>query len=116
MCAVRRRVKQVKSFRERLIEEAAKFRAAAEELPPGTQRELLMRRVHQSERALEISDLLAKPKSSPPVLDHARGATNAASHLTPSVPVFKPRRVEEGLAEVQMTASRLLRRTPAKPE
>ena len=61
----RRRTKHAKSFKDRLLEEAAKFREAAERLPPGTERELLMRRVDQAERAAEITDWLAKPASAP---------------------------------------------------
>jgi hypothetical protein len=34
----RRRIKQTRSFTDRLIEEAAKFRKAADKLPPGTER------------------------------------------------------------------------------
>jgi hypothetical protein len=62
----RRRNKQAMSFKDRLLEEAAKFREAAERLAPGTERELLMRRVYQAERAAEITDWLAKPDTAPP--------------------------------------------------
>lgn len=62
----RRRVKQTKTFKDRLIEEAARFRAAADKLPPGTERELLMKRVYQAERAVEMSDWLSRPSGSPP--------------------------------------------------
>ncbi|WP_271596134.1 MULTISPECIES: hypothetical protein [unclassified Bradyrhizobium] len=48
---MRRRIKQSISFSQRLADEAAKFRKAAEELPPGTARELLMKRVRQAEAA-----------------------------------------------------------------
>jgi hypothetical protein len=57
----RRRIKHTKSFKERLIEEATKFRVAAEQLPPGMERELLMKRVRQAEQAAEISDWLTAP-------------------------------------------------------
>ena len=41
----RRRVKHQASFEERLAEETARFKAAAEEQPPGSKaRELLLRR------------------------------------------------------------------------
>jgi hypothetical protein len=62
----RRRTKHAKTFKERLIEEAARFREAAEQLPPGTERELLMKRVRQAESAAEISDWLGKPQAVPP--------------------------------------------------
>jgi hypothetical protein len=62
----RRRVKQTRSFKDRLIEEAAKFRQAAEKLPPGTERELLMRRVRQAEAAAQINDWLVAPSPARP--------------------------------------------------
>jgi hypothetical protein len=62
----RRRIKQTKTFKERLLEEAAKFRAAADKLPPGTERELLMKRVYQAEKAMEMSEWLSRPGDSPP--------------------------------------------------
>ncbi|PDT72268.1 hypothetical protein CO683_03865 [Bradyrhizobium ottawaense] len=45
---MRRRIKQSISFNQRLADEAASFRKA-EELPPGTARKLLMKRVRQAE-------------------------------------------------------------------
>nr|WP_247298654.1 MULTISPECIES: hypothetical protein [unclassified Bradyrhizobium] len=62
----RRRIKHTTSFKQRLIEEAARFREAAEQLPPGTQRELLMRRVRQAEAAVQINNRLAAPGAAPP--------------------------------------------------
>lgn len=61
-----RSIKPTSSFKQRLSEEAAKLRAAAEQLPPGTQRELLMKRVRQAEAAVHINDWLAAPGSAPP--------------------------------------------------
>jgi hypothetical protein len=66
MGGVRNRLKHTKTFKERLMEEAAKFREAAEQLPPGTERELLMKRVRQAESAMEISDWFAAPGVPPP--------------------------------------------------
>jgi hypothetical protein len=63
---MRRRIKQSISFNQRLADEAERFRKAAEELPPGTARELLMKRVRQAEAALQISDWLATPGAAPP--------------------------------------------------
>lgn len=54
----RRRIKHTKTFKERLMDEAAKCREAAERLPPGSERELLMKRVQQAEKAAQISDWL----------------------------------------------------------
>ena len=62
----RRRFKHEKSFNERLAEEAQRFRAAAEELPPGTARELLLRRARQAETASNIESWLASPGLQPP--------------------------------------------------
>jgi len=77
MAQTRKRVKHAKSFRERLAEEAAKFREAADKLLPGTERDLVMRRVHQLEKASQISDWLAKPDATPPsaVNDLVKGAS-----------------------------------------
>jgi len=66
MGKLRRRIKHTTSFTQRLMEEAAKFRKAAEQLPPGTQRELLMKRVRQAEAAVQINDWLAAPGAAPP--------------------------------------------------
>ena len=51
----RRRVKHEKTFEERLAE-AQRFREAAARTPPGTPRELLLKRVRQAETALHIND------------------------------------------------------------
>lgn len=74
---LRRRIKHTTSFAQRLIEEAAKFREAAERLPPGTERELLMKRVRQAEAAMQINDWLAAPQSAPPA---ALGHVLATKH------------------------------------
>ncbi|UPK36875.1 hypothetical protein IVB18_05900 [Bradyrhizobium sp. 186] len=65
----RRRIKHTKTFEERLAEEAERFREAAERLPPGTARELLLRRARQAETAARINDWLTSPGLRPPVLD-----------------------------------------------
>lgn len=57
----RRRFKHTATFEERLAEEAARYRKAAEELPQGTARELLMRRARQAETASRMSDWLRSP-------------------------------------------------------
>lgn len=62
---MRRRIKQSVSFKQRLADEAARFRKAAEELPPGTARELLMKRVRQAEAAMQMNDWLATPGAAP---------------------------------------------------
>ena len=62
----RRRFKQTETFEQRLAQEAIRFRMAAEELPPGTARELLMRRARQAETASHMSDWLRSPGLRPP--------------------------------------------------
>ena len=57
----RRRIKHKKTFEERLTEEAELFREAAAKAPPGTPRELLLKRVRQAEAALHVNDWLKSP-------------------------------------------------------
>ena len=57
----RRRIKHTVTFEQRLAEEAERFRKAAEELPEGTARELLMKRARQAETASRMSDWLRSP-------------------------------------------------------
>lgn len=62
-----RRIKDFKSFEERLAEEAARLKKAAEEQPPGTTaRELLLRRAQQAETALQVNNWLKSPGLQPP--------------------------------------------------
>ena len=56
-----RRRKHTQTFEERLAEEALRFRTAAEELPPGTARELLLRRARQAETASHMNEWLRSP-------------------------------------------------------
>lgn len=62
----RRRIKHQKTFQERLTEEAARFRQAANDLPPGTIRELLLKRARQAETAAHIDEWLSSPGLQPP--------------------------------------------------
>jgi hypothetical protein len=62
----RRRFKHTRTFQERLAEEADRFKEAAEKLPPGTARELLLRRARQAETASRINDWLTSPGLRPP--------------------------------------------------
>jgi hypothetical protein len=66
MIVKRHRVKHEKTFQERLAEEAARFKELAEETPPGTQRELYLRRARQAETASDINDWLKSPGLQPP--------------------------------------------------
>jgi hypothetical protein len=56
----RRRFKHTQTFEERLAEEAARFRKAAEELQ-GFPRELLLRRARQAETASHMREWLRSP-------------------------------------------------------
>jgi hypothetical protein len=58
----RRRFRQrTKTFEEHLAEEADRFREAAQHLPRGMARELLLRRARQAETASHMSDWLRSP-------------------------------------------------------
>ena len=59
----RLRVKHEKSFQQRLADEACRYHEAASKLPPGTARELLLRRARQAETAWLNSPGLQAPKS-----------------------------------------------------
>jgi len=56
----RSRVKHEKSFEERLADDAARFKEAADKARPGMERELLLRRARQLEEALHMSTYLRK--------------------------------------------------------
>lgn len=62
----RRRFKHTTSFQQRLVEEAQRFREEADRLPPGTARELLLRRVRQAQTAAQIDKWLSSPDLHPP--------------------------------------------------
>jgi len=65
MSQQRRRLKHAQTFEERLAEEAAQFRKAAEEAPPGLARDLLLRRARQAETASHMSKWLTSPGLQP---------------------------------------------------
>ena len=52
----RPRVIRDRTFQQRLAEEAQRFKEAADQLPPGTAKELLLRRVRQAETAVHVVD------------------------------------------------------------
>jgi hypothetical protein len=66
MIIKRRRFNHTKTFEERLAEEARRFKEAAGQLPPGTPRELLLRRARQAETAAHINEWLTSPGLQPP--------------------------------------------------
>ena len=61
----RRRFKQSASLEERLRTHAAELRDEAEQLPPGQEKEALLRRARQNEEAAEISESLKPADCSP---------------------------------------------------
>jgi hypothetical protein len=66
MSQQRRRFKHSQTFEEQLAEEARRFREAAEELPEGIRRELLLLRARQAETASHVSEWLRSPGLRPP--------------------------------------------------
>jgi hypothetical protein len=62
MTQMRRRVKHILTFEERLAEEAKRFNEAAEKEAPGSMaRQLLLRRARQAETASHINEWLSSP-------------------------------------------------------
>ena len=62
----RRRVKQIQSLEDRLVEEAKRLREKAKLLPPGAARETLLRKARQAETGSHISEWLRSPELQPP--------------------------------------------------
>jgi hypothetical protein len=62
----RRRDKQTVSFEERLAQEAYRFREQAKTLPPGAEREELIRKARQAETASHLNEWLTSPGLQPP--------------------------------------------------
>jgi hypothetical protein len=62
----RGRFKQILSFEERLAEEAKRLRDQAEALPPGIEREELIRKARQAETASHMNEWLTSPGLQPP--------------------------------------------------
>ncbi|MBB4368193.1 hypothetical protein GGD63_000972 [Bradyrhizobium sp. cir1] len=63
----RRRYKQTKTLDQRLAEEAIRLRDEARVLPPGRQREMLLRRARQDETAMQIDAWLRSPGLKAPI-------------------------------------------------
>ena len=57
----RHRFKQTQSLQERLSEQATRLRAEAKLLPPGALRDEVIRKMRQTETALQMSELVASP-------------------------------------------------------
>ena len=62
----RRRFKQTSSLSERLIEDVEQLKRKLETLPPGTERDLIIRRIRQNETAAHIDEWLRSPGLQPP--------------------------------------------------
>jgi hypothetical protein len=62
----RRRFKQATSLAERLMENAEQLRQQLVELPPGPERDSLVKRIRQSETASHIENWLRSPGLRPP--------------------------------------------------
>jgi len=62
----RRRVKQIQSLEDRLVEEAKRLREKAKSLPPGAARETLLRKARQAETGSHISEWLRSSELRPP--------------------------------------------------
>ena len=63
---LRRRVKHTLSFEERLTKEADRCRAAADKLPPGTERDDLLKKAHQADTAARINAWVNSSGLKPP--------------------------------------------------
>ncbi|MBR0850665.1 hypothetical protein JQ543_23190 [Bradyrhizobium diazoefficiens] len=61
MSTKRNRRKQTQSLQERLMSFAATARERARLMPPGRERELLLRRAKQNEMASNLTDWLSAP-------------------------------------------------------
>jgi hypothetical protein len=88
--AARRPIKHKATFEERLAEEARRFKEAANKLPPGTARELLLRRARQADTA-HINMWLKSPGLQPPTSlekllpDYSETAANKKAALEAAV-------------------------------
>jgi hypothetical protein len=63
---LRRRFKQTRSPEQRLSEEAKRLREEAKLLPPGAEREALLRKACQAETGSHMSEWLSSPGLQPP--------------------------------------------------
>lgn len=62
----RRSKQHLQTFEELLADEAIRYKEAAEALPEGTARDLLLRRVRQAETACHMSGWVRSPDLQPP--------------------------------------------------
>ena len=64
--AERRRSKYTTSFEEQLATEAQRLKEHAKQLPPGKEREMLLRKARQTDVAAHINEWLTSPGLQPP--------------------------------------------------
>jgi hypothetical protein len=62
----RKRIKHAKTFEERLQNDAIRLREQARTMPPGKERELLLRKARQIDTAAHINEWLTSPGLRPP--------------------------------------------------
>jgi hypothetical protein len=62
----RRRFKQTLTLEARLAEEAKRLRAGAKRLPPGAERDEMIRKARQAEIASHMNEWLTSPGLRPP--------------------------------------------------
>ena len=62
----RRRFKQSNSFEERLSDEAKRLREEAKLLPPGAERDRIIRKARQAETGSHLTEWLTSPGLRPP--------------------------------------------------
>jgi hypothetical protein len=62
----RQRFKQTSPLEERLAEEAERLRQEARKLPPGSRREILLRKARQDEITAHLAEWLTSPGLQPP--------------------------------------------------
>jgi hypothetical protein len=63
---LRRRIKHAVSFEDRLTQEALRLREQAKSLPPGMERDKIIRKARQAETAAHINEWLTSPGLRPP--------------------------------------------------
>lgn len=69
----RRRLKQTKSLKVRLLEEAQNLRDEAKLLPHGPLRDAILKKARQTEAATHMDDWLSSPGLQPPKKDDIPG-------------------------------------------
>jgi hypothetical protein len=60
------RLNQSRSLEERLADESIRLREEAKRLPPGADREILLRKARQAETASQMNEWLRSPGLRPP--------------------------------------------------